>query len=142
MGGGETDEEFLAAFEAAQIPKAAFHHREHVRLAWLYLRRHGPAEGTARMREGIRSFAASNGVPGLYHETLTTFWVLAVQAAHRADPEAPDFESFALRHPELLDKALVRRHYRDGTIESARARMEWVEPDRAPLPEPGLTPGA
>lgn len=142
MGGGETDEEFLAAFEAGQVPKAAFHHREHVRLAWLYLRRHGPAGGAQRMREGIRSFAASHGVPGLYHETLTTFWVLAVQAARRAAPEAPDFESFARRHPELLDKDFVRRHYRDGTIESEAARAEWIEPDRAPLPEPGLPPEA
>jgi len=130
MGGGETDEEFLAAFEADAIPKADFHHREHVRLAWLYLRRHGPAEATERMREGIRRFAAFHGVPGLYHETLTTFWVLAVQEARSAGPEAPDFESFARRHAELLDKDLVRRHYGDGTIEGERARREWVEPDR------------
>ena len=74
--------------------------------------------------------------------TLTTFWVLAVQAALRADREAPDFESFARRHPELLDKDLVRRHYRDGTIECERARTEWIEPDRAPLPEPSLAPRA
>jgi hypothetical protein len=134
------DEEFLAAFEADAIPKADFHHREHVRLAWLYLRRHGPAEATQRMREGIRRFAAAHGVPGLYHETLTTFWVLAVEAARGAHPEAPDFESFALRHPELLDKGLVRRHYREGTIESERARTEWIAPDRAPLSEPGLAP--
>ena len=133
MGGGETDEAFLAAFEAGAIPKADFHHREHVRLAWLYLRRHGPADAIQRMREGIRRFAASHDVPGLYHETLTTFWVLAVEEAHRADPEALDFESFARRHPELLDKDLVRRYYREGTIDSEKARTEWIEPDRIRL---------
>jgi hypothetical protein len=138
MEAGAIDEDFLAAFEAGRIGKGDFHHRDHVRLAFLYLRGHGPAEGAQRMREGIRSFAAANGVPGLYHETLTTFWVRAVQAARRADPAAPDFETFARRHPELLDKDLVRRHYREGTIESERARMQWIEPDRVPLPEPGL----
>ena len=142
MGGGERDEEFLAAFEADAISKADFHHREHVRLAWVYLRRHDPGETMRRMREGIRRFAASHGVPGLYHETLTTFWVLAVEAALRADPAAPDFESFARRHPDLLDKHFVRRHYREGTIECERARTEWIAPDRAPLPGPRLAPKA
>jgi len=136
MGTSGTDEEFLEAFEAGLVPKADFHHREHLRLVFLYLRRHGPVEGAKRMRDGIRSFAVANGVPGLYHETLTTFWVRAVLAARHADPEPSDFEGFARRHPELLDKDLVRRHYREGTIESERARAEWIEPDRAPLPAP------
>ncbi len=34
-----TDAEFVAAFESCALPAQAFRHRDHVRLAWLYLRR-------------------------------------------------------------------------------------------------------
>ena len=38
-----TDDEFLAAFEAAAIPRKDWTHEAHVRMAWLYLRTHDPA---------------------------------------------------------------------------------------------------
>ncbi len=128
-----TDEAFLAAFEAGTIAKEAFHHREHVRLAWLYVRQWGEEEGAAKMRGGIRRLATRNDVPGLYHETLTTFWVRKIAAALLADPEPPDFDTFGERHPHLLDKDLPRRHYRPETLAGAAARAEWVEPDLEPL---------
>jgi hypothetical protein len=35
------DEEFLAAFEAGRIDNQSFHHRDHLRLAWVQIRRLG-----------------------------------------------------------------------------------------------------
>ena len=35
------DEQFLAAFEAGQIANQDFHHRDHLRLAWIQIRRLG-----------------------------------------------------------------------------------------------------
>ena len=35
------DEQFLAAFEAGQIANQNFHHRDHLRLAWIQVRRLG-----------------------------------------------------------------------------------------------------
>jgi hypothetical protein len=35
-----TDDELIAAFEAATLPAGAFPHREHVRAAWWYARRY------------------------------------------------------------------------------------------------------
>ncbi|MQS14959.1 hypothetical protein F7Q99_22515 [Streptomyces kaniharaensis] len=39
----------------------------------------------------------------------------------------------ALRRPDLLDKELLTRHYRPGTLADERARTSWVAPDLKPL---------
>jgi hypothetical protein len=70
----DSDREFLPAFEAATIPNAAFRHHDHLRMAWLYLRRDGATLGAARVHAGLRRFAAARGVAHAYHETLTAFW--------------------------------------------------------------------
>ena len=36
-----TDDELCAAFDSATLPKEAFHHREHLRVAFIYFARHG-----------------------------------------------------------------------------------------------------
>jgi hypothetical protein len=36
---GLSDDELYAAFESGRLPKEAFHHREHIRAAFLYLSR-------------------------------------------------------------------------------------------------------
>ncbi len=86
------------------------------------------------MRTAICRFAETHGVPQLYHETITRFWVARLATAMRGDAEAPDFASLADRHPELLDKDAIRRHYRPETLASEKAKVGWVEPDHLPLP--------
>lgn len=128
------DGEFLAAVEATTWPGERFGHREHVRLAWLYLRRHGPEEGSARIRGTIQRYATALGAPGKYHETMTRAWSAYVSAALRASPELKLFSAFLSAHPELLDGRLLERHYRKETLGAEAARREWVAPDVAPLP--------
>ena len=36
------DDEFLRAFFGLTLANSEFHHRDHLRLAWLAVRRHGP----------------------------------------------------------------------------------------------------
>jgi hypothetical protein len=38
------------------------------------------------------------------------------------------------RHPELLDKHLLLKHYRSETIGGSEARQRWVAPDLRELP--------
>jgi hypothetical protein len=66
--------------------------------------------------------------------------------AHHAQARpAPDFDDFARRNAELLDKRLVGRFYRSSTLAAPAARTGWVEPDLAPFPwlaEPDHAPSA
>ena len=40
-GGGISDEELLARFEDGSLPNGEFHHEQHVRVAWMFVRRYG-----------------------------------------------------------------------------------------------------
>lgn len=124
-----TDLEFLDAFETGGISTAEFHHRDHLRLAWVQVRRLGPQEASGAVSAGIRRFAAAHGLDRLYHETLTRFWVRIV--AHAAEPT---FEDTLRLHPLLLDKELPLRHWSREALFGDAARANWVEPDLAPLP--------
>ena len=126
-----TDVEFLDAFESGALSTAQFHHRDHLRLAWLQVDRLGLEGAAAAVSAGIRGFAAEHGLDRLYHETLTRFWVRIV--AHAA---APTFEETLTQHPLLLDKGLPLRHWSREVLFGDAARAAWVEPDLAPLPFP------
>src|SRR5207248_6231519 len=65
-----TDVEFLDAFESGALSTAQFHHRDHLRLAWLQVDRLGLEGAAAAVSAGIRGFAAEHGLDRLYHETL------------------------------------------------------------------------
>jgi hypothetical protein len=126
-----TDQEFLDAFQAGRISPSEFHHRDHLRLAFLQVRRLGLEPAAAVVAAGIRGFATARGQHRLYHETLTRFWIRIV-----AHASAPTFEETLERHPQLLDKELPLRHWRRETLFGEAARGAWLEPDIAPLPFP------
>ncbi len=124
------DVAFLAAFEAGTLEP--FRHRDHIRMAWLYLDRAPLEQATRHVVAGIRAFALANGKPGLYHETLTRFWIHLV-ARHRVLRVCADSVRFLEAHPRLLDKTLVERHYSPELLASSAAKERWLEPDRQPL---------
>ncbi|GGQ48010.1 hypothetical protein [Couchioplanes azureus] len=110
-----------------------FGHREHVHLTWLAVRRHGTAAAIALVGDGIRRTARYAGTPQKYHATVSRAWVELV--GHHAAGGGDDFETFVGRHPALLDKRLLARHYRSSTLATAEARTGWVAPDLLPLPD-------
>jgi hypothetical protein len=126
-----SDAAFLAAFEDGTLEP--FHHRDHVRMTWLYLRAHGRRAAERKVAEGIRRFAAAQGQAERFHVTLTRAWLALVEAALRVTP-AGSFDDFAAAHADLLDKDRVYRHYRKETVLSPEARAGWLEPDLEPLP--------
>ncbi len=129
------DEAFLAAVEAATWPGERFGHREHVRLAWLYLGRHGFEAGSARIRETLQRYAAALGATGKYHETMTWAWSVHVAHALERGAGGGTYMAFVAAHPELLDGTLLARHYRRETLTTEQARHERVAPDLLALPE-------
>jgi len=127
------DGEFLATFERGEFAGDAFPHRAHLRMAWLYVMELGPDLAIRRAADGVRNLALRNGVAGLYHDTLTRAWVYAVAAA-TARSRPATFAELLVRHPQLLDKQLLLRHYTPDLLASSRARAMWVAPDLLPIP--------
>jgi len=141
-----TDDELLGAFEAGQEPEGGFHHREHLRVAWLYLRRDPWPAALGRFAEGLKRFAIAQGQPGLYHETVTVAYFLLIhqrmaeggQVWNREftipdlTPPEPTFDGFVARYPELLGwkPSILDRYYDAATLASDLARRVFVMPDR------------
>jgi hypothetical protein len=116
-------------------PAGGFGHREHVHLAYLAVRRYGTAEAAERIGGWLRHLTAYAGAPQKYNATVTWAWTEIV-GHHLADDDARagEFESFVARHPRLLDKRLLIRHYSPAALASVQARSSWVEPDLVPFP--------
>jgi hypothetical protein len=111
--------------EAAQLP-----HREHVRLAFEMLRRHDFAETALHYSNALKRIAANAGHPEAFNLTITLAFLALIGERMAAD-QAEDFETFAARNPELLDKGVLRRWYPAQRLSSALARRTFL------LPEPG-----
>jgi hypothetical protein len=123
----------------AEVMAGASHfgHRQHVHLTWLAVRRYGTDAAIDLVSVGIQRTARYAGAPQKYHATVSRAWVELV--GHHALDE-PDFDALTARHPDLLDKRLLARHYRSATLASPEARTTWVPPDLAPLPSHGQDP--
>jgi hypothetical protein len=126
-----------AAFDdlMAEVMASAkrFGHREHVHLTWLAVRRYGVTRATRLVSDGIQRTARYVGVPQKYHVTVSRAWVELV-GHHLASGANDDFAAFTARHPALLDKRILTRHYSSATLAGAQARIGWVEPDLLPFP--------
>jgi hypothetical protein len=132
-GANEKPSPFTELMGQVMAEAERFGHRQHIHLTWLAVRRYGTAEAVDLVSDGIQGTARYAGVPQKYNATVSTAWVELV--GHHADEsDAADFDSFANRHPELLDKKLLTRFYRPATLAGAPARTGWVEPDLAPFP--------
>jgi hypothetical protein len=130
-----TDEELMRAFECGVAPAGGFHHAEHVRAAWTYLRRHSLPEAIVRFTTALKTFAAAQGKPNLYHETITIAFMLIIAERTAQDAGNSSWSAFSGRHPELLqwNPSVLDRYYTHETLWSDRARQSFVMPDRVTL---------
>ncbi|KAI8577009.1 hypothetical protein K450DRAFT_253945 [Umbelopsis ramanniana AG] len=73
-----------------------------------------------------------------YSETQTLFWLHMVSYCLMRNPvlegEDVSFEHFVLRCPELWDGELWRNYYSYKTFHSERGHLEFIAPDKKPLP--------
>lgn len=133
-----TDAELLTQFEGCTLPAARWHHAEHTRIAYLYLRQHPFTEALDRMRAGLKALNTVQRVPESldrgYHETLTRGWLQLVQVILAEHGPAETSLAFLEAHPELSQRKSLRLFYSRDRILSWQAKAEFVEPDLAPLP--------
>jgi hypothetical protein len=96
-----SDVKFLRAMAAAEIPPALFGHREHLRLAFLLLRRDGPEEGTRSIIRQLQRYTAAYGIGHIFDEALTLRWVARLQAAMARAASASTVDELLAAAPEL-----------------------------------------
>jgi hypothetical protein len=132
-----TDEDVLEVvrkFESCEYAPDDFGHKLHLTVALVYLLDSPYAEALERMRQGLRRFVARHKLSGVYHETLTVFWVRRVQAFVGQSDKSRGLTRLA---NELSDACansrLVFDYYTKERIDSDKARAYWLDPDLKPL---------
>jgi hypothetical protein len=125
------DWQAVRAFEAAAIPNGSFHHRDHVRMAWLYLRLYPLNEALSRFTAALRHFAAMNGHSGLYNETVTWAYLLLLNERLERFGRTLAWQEFVELNPDILiwKGSVLERYYRPETIRSDFAKRVFVMPD-------------
>lgn len=121
------DREFVEALETCTLPSELFDHREHVRLAWLYLREQPLLEALPRFITSLKRYAGSLGASGKYHETITYAFMFLIHERMQRDP-TEGFDAFAATNQDLLGP-ILQRYYRGETLASDFARSTFVMPD-------------
>jgi hypothetical protein len=120
----------LADFEAGRVDPRQFPHRAHVEVSYELLERHAFPEALLHLARGLRRLAAKAGRPEVYHETITVAF-LALIAERRLSARFVDWEDFAARNLDLLEKECLRTWYEPELLQSTVARRTFI------LPRPG-----
>lgn len=134
---GLDDDELHRAFLDATLPFDQWTHQAHLRVAYLRVSSSPFRDAVDQMREGIRRYNRAHDVPDApnrgYHETITVAYMMLVAAA-TIDDASTSSKEFIHRHPELLDRSLLARHYSRDSLFSPAAKKFFLAPDLEPLP--------
>jgi hypothetical protein len=133
----ETDEDVLEVvrkFESCEYAPDDFGHNLHLTVALVYLFDSPYAEALERMRRSLRRFVGHHKLSGVYHETLTVFWVRRVQAFVEESDRGRGLTTLANELNEACaDSRLVFDYYTKERIDSDKARAYWLDSDLKPL---------
>jgi hypothetical protein len=129
-----TDADLVEQFESATLSAGQFHHVQHVRVAWLFVRRYGLPEALAAFPAALRRFAEAQDAPHLYHVTITWAYLLLIHARQEVC-HATAWDDFARANSDLLawKPSILDDYYTAETLWSEFARQTFVMPDRGML---------
>jgi len=131
MSARPEEAKLLDDFESATLSDGSFRHRDHVHVAWLYLRGLPPAAALDRFASGLKRYAAAKGKADLYHETITWAYLLLIRERMERGGADETFEEFAAKNADLLTwkPSILDSYYRKETLSSELARRVFVMPD-------------
>jgi hypothetical protein len=127
----EQEQALLQGFRDATLPADAFHHQQHVHVAWVFVRDYGMPAALGEFTAAIRRFADAKGATGLYHETITWAFLLLI-AERQARTPVETWDAFRAAHPDLLvwKPSILSRYYSKELLASALAKRTFLMPDR------------
>ena len=136
IGPGEC-EAFLDEFEAGAVPSAEWTHQAHIAMATVYLIRYGDSV-LSHTRAALRNHLLSRGKPiGLYHETLTIFWLAVVAEVTQPQRALPLHVIVGNNCAAFSGQSkLHERYYSFDVFNSPEAHARWMPPDLLPLAIP------
>ncbi|MEZ5725940.1 MAG: hypothetical protein R3E47_12810 [Paracoccaceae bacterium] len=118
------------AFESHGIDNSAFHHAEHVRVAFDLLQKYDFIDAAATYAKGIRTIATKAGAPQKFNLTIT-YAFMSLIAERLALFPASEFEVFVSANPDLLSKNLLEKWYGDERLHTELARTVFLLPEVA-----------
>jgi hypothetical protein len=129
-----SDAELVAAFEAGRVAagREGFHHPDHVRVAWIYLGRLPLLAAAETCIANLKRFAAAQGKPERYHETITLAYLLLIHDRIVTRGRGATWDEFAEANPDLLvwQPSILARYYSQDLLDSDLARRDFLWPDR------------
>lgn len=129
----------VAAFAGGSVALDGFHHRQHLIVAAHTAATRPPETALEHVRCGLRALLARHGKDG-YHETVTAFWMRALQARLLRQPGGWSLEQ---RLGDAVAWAESTRplesHYSRERLADPAARETFVEPDLQPFGVHGET---
>jgi hypothetical protein len=132
------DEILLDQFQSCTLTADEWHHRQHVKVAYLLLCRYPLGEAITGMRAGLHALNNTHNVPDLpnrgYHETLTQAWMRLVHHTLQEHGPAATADAFLDQHSHLLDKHALFHFYSKDRLSSSEAKQSFLAPDLAELP--------
>lgn len=126
--------EVVRKFESCEVAPDEFKHRLHLTVALVYLLDSTYAEALERMRRSLRRFVEHHKLSGVYHETLTVFWMRRVLAFVEQSDRTRGPATLANELAEACaDSRLAFDYYTKARLESDKARAYWLDSDLKPL---------
>ena len=126
------DSAWMEAFESCTLPNDSFHHRDHVKMAFLYLQKYKPLEALAHFSSALARFAAAHGKPNLYNETITCALLLLIRGRIARTNSQETLSQFSATNTDLLrgDDNILLKYYRPETLTSELAKRVFLFPDK------------
>jgi hypothetical protein len=128
-----TNHEIIDRFESGNVAESGFHHADHVRLAFAYLRSYPVLVAIEKFSAALKQFAASHGKAQMYNQTITWAYIfLIAERIARSGLEDVDWDNFADQNSDLLvwKGGILTRYYEDATLKSDLARRTFIFPDK------------
>ncbi len=127
-----SNEEFIRCFESDAVPADAFHHADHVRLAFAYLCKYPALQALEKFSSALKRFAAARGKPQLYNETITCAYLFLIRERMARSEGGADWEEFARQNADLLTwkDSILKRYYHEATLKSELSRSVFLFPDK------------
>ena len=129
----DANKALVADFQNGRAP-GDFHHADHVRVAFAYVSEFSLLEAIAKFSAALKRFAAAQGKPNLYHETITWAYVLLIHDRVARSGKSQPWDEFAESNADLLvwRGGVLELYYSRATLDSDLARRTFLfpEPDR------------